>query len=322
MSSKIVKVISLKEKIRLDVYLSDYFPDYSRNYFQKLIREQKVKIGEVFPKANYLVKREEIIEVNFLPEKNENIEAQNISLDIIYEDKDIIGLNKPAGMVVHPACGHRDGTLVNALLYYARDSLAKDKKKSSSWKEFVVFEDNRPGIVHRLDKDTSGLILVAKTKTAQFFLAKQFQERKVKKTYWALVAGELKDKKGEIIAPIGRAAHERKKMAVGAPVNKEAITRFKVLKRFKCFTLLEVKPKTGRTHQIRVHFAYIGYPILGDREYSTKWNVGEKKVKRQLLHACELEFLHPERKKRMKITAPLSDDFKEILEILEKNYKY
>ena len=146
MSSKIVKVISLKEKIRLDVYLSDYFPDYSRNYFQKLIREQKVKIGEVFPKANYLVKREEIIEVNFLPEKNENIEAQNISLDIIYEDKDIIGLNKPAGMVVHPACGHRDGTLVNALLYYARDSLAKDKKKSSSWKEFVVFEDNRPGI--------------------------------------------------------------------------------------------------------------------------------------------------------------------------------
>ena len=320
--SKTIKIVSKKEKMRIDTYLANYFPDYSRNYFQKLIKGQKVKIGDFLPKANYLIKKDEVIEITFLPEKSENIQAQDIPLNIIYEDEELIVLNKQAGMVVHPACGHPNGTLVNALLYYAMESAAKDKKKSFVWKDFVAYEDNRPGIVHRLDKDTSGIILVAKTKTTQFFLAKQFQKREIKKTYWALVSGEVKDEKGEIVAPLGRSVYERKKMAVGSYAGKEAVTRFKVLKRFVDFTLLEVKPKTGRTHQVRVHLAYIGYPVLGDRDYSSKWTVGEKKIKRQLLHAYELDFVHPAQKKRMKLTAPLPDDFNETLKLLKKSYKY
>ncbi len=318
--SKTTKIVSQKEKIRLDIYLAAYFPIYSRMYFQKLIQNKKVKIEGLFPKVSRRVKKGEIIEIGFLPATEEkNVEPQNIPLDILYEDKDIIAVNKPAGMVVHPACGHSDGTLVNALLYYAVSEIRKSNRKNlSSWQEFSSFEDNRPGLVHRLDKDTSGVILIAKTRTSQFFLAKQFQRRKIEKTYWTLVVGAVKDKKGEIIAPLERSHYDRKKIIVGSSLSKEAITYFEVLERFPSFTLLEVKPKTGRTHQIRVHLSYIGHPVLGDREYCTKWDVGEKKVKRQLLHAYKLEFLHPTQNKMIKIEAPLPEDFGEILRILRE----
>lgn len=315
LSSKVTKIIAGKEKVRLDTYLAGYFSSYSRTYFQKLIQNKGVKIGKNFPKVNYLIKKGEIIEVTFLPTE-ESIKPQNIPLDILYEDKDILAVNKPAGMVVHPACGHRDGTLVNALSYYARTELKKNKGSSSSWREFYSFGNNWPGIVHRLDKDTSGVILIAKTKESRFFLAKQFQKRSIEKTYWALVVGKVKDKEGEIIAPLGRAPYERKKIIVGSPLNKEAITYFKVKEEFSSFTLLEIKPKTGRTHQIRVHLSYIGHPILGDREYCTKWNIGDHKVKRQLLHAYRLEFLHPAQKKKIKLEAPIPEDFEEVLKIL------
>ena len=230
------------------------------------------------------------------------LKAQEIPLDIIYEDKDIIVVNKPKGMVVHPGNGNPDGTLVNAIMAICKDSLSG------------IGGEIRPGIVHRLDKDTSGIIIVAKNDKAHINLSEQIKDHKVKKTYIALVKGIVKENTATINMPIGRSEKDRIKMAV-TKKGKEAITHFKVLKRYDKYTLLQVNIETGRTHQIRVHLSQIGYPIVGDEVYSkgkNEWN-----IKGQCLHAKSLEFVHPTTGEKMYLEAPLPEYFEKILEELK-----
>ena len=233
------------------------------------------------------------------------LKAQKIPVQIMYEDKDIVVVNKPKGMVVHPANGNYDGTLVNALL-----GMYEDK---SDWSFSEDEENFRPGIVHRLDKDTSGLLIVAKNDVALMKMSKEIQERKVTKKYIALVKGNVPDDEATIDLPIARSTKDRKKMAVDEK-GKNAVTYFKVLKRYDRYTLLELKIATGRTHQIRVHMSYIGHPVVGDEVYSNGKN--EFEVKGQMLHAWKLEFIHPITGEKINLEAPVPDYFKEILEKL------
>jgi len=235
------------------------------------------------------------------PEKVE-IKEENIPLEIVYEDADMIVVNKPKGLVVHPANGNPDGTLVNAIMAICKESLSGIGGKL------------RPGIVHRLDKDTSGLLIVAKNDATHIAMSEQLKQHQVKKTYWALVRGIVKENEATIHMPIGRSTKDRKKMAVRKD-GKDAITHFKVLARYTDTTLLEIQIETGRTHQIRVHMAYIGYPVIGDAVYSNGKNAFG--VEGQMLHAKKLEFLHPITKKKMELEAPLPPYFQEILHTLE-----
>ena len=232
-----------------------------------------------------------------------SLKAQNIPLEVIYEDKDIIVVNKPKGMVVHPANGNPDGTLVNAIMAMCKGSLSG------------IGGEIRPGIVHRLDKDTSGIIVVAKNDKAHINLSEQIKEHRVKKTYIALVRGIVKENEATINMPIGRSEKDRKKMAV-MKKGKEAITHFRVLERYDKYTLLQVNIETGRTHQIRVHLSQIGYPIVGDEVYSNGKN--EWNIKGQCLHAKSLEFTHPITGEKMYLEARLPEYFENMLEDLEK----
>ena len=287
---------------RIDKYLSSHFEDFSRSYIQKLIENSKIKVNSNPVQNSYLIKENDDIKVIIDKAKKSSIKAVDIELDIIYEDSDIIIINKDADMVVHPAPGHYDDTIVNALLAHTDDLSAINGVK-------------RPGIVHRLDKDTSGLLLVAKNDKSHKELSRQFKKREVDKYYIALLKGVLPYKKGKIDAPIGRHPNQRKKMAVRKRKSKKAVSRFKILESFKDYTLVEVKIETGRTHQIRVHFAYLGYPIVGDEKYGSKDNL---RAKRQLLHAKKLLFKHPSTGKRMEFEAKIKTDFKEILKKLRK----
>ena len=224
-------------------------------------------------------------------------------IDIIYEDNDLVIVNKEKGMVVHPGNGNPDGTLANAILEHCRGSLSG------------IGGTIRPGIVHRIDKDTSGLVIIAKNDKAHLNISKQIQERKVTKTYIALVRGNVRENEATIDMPIGRSTKDRKKMAV-LKNGKEAITHFKVLKRYDGFTLLELKIETGRTHQIRVHLAEIGFPIVGDIVYSNGKNPFG--IQGQMLHAARLEFIHPSTKQKVEFEAPLPEYFKRVLEELDK----
>ena len=286
---------------RLDVYLSEKNEKLSRNAIQRLLEEENILVNSKKSKASYKVQAEDKITLEEPEAKEIELKAQDIPIDIIYEDKDIIVINKPKGLVVHPANGNPDGTLVNAIMAICKDSLSG------------IGGEIRPGIVHRLDKDTSGILIVAKNDEAHVKMSEQIKNREVKKTYIALVRGVVKENEATIDMPIARSTKDRKKMAVSKN-GKQAITHIKVLKRYDGYTLLEVNIETGRTHQIRVHLSEIGYPVVGDMVYSN----GKNKfgVEGQCLHAKSLDFKHPITGKQMHLEAELPEYFQEIIEEL------
>ena len=292
------------ENCRIDKYIAEKNNKLSRAIIQKMIEEEKILVNGAKTKNSYKVTCGDIVTIEEMEAKEDlKLKPQKIDLDVIYEDEDIIIINKEKGMVVHPGNGNPDGTLANAILERCKDSLSG------------IGGTVRPGIVHRIDKDTSGLVIVAKNDNAHLNISKQIQERKVSKTYIALVRGNVKENEATINMPIGRSNKDRKKMAV-TKSGKEAITHFKVLKKYNGFTLLELKIETGRTHQIRVHLAQIGFPIVGDGVYSNGKNPFG--VEGQMLHAEKLEFVHPTTKKQVTFEAPLPDYFVEVLNKLEK----
>lgn len=287
---------------RLDSYISDNMDKISRSFAQKLIENQQVTINGKNEKASYKVCAGDNIQVDVPEAQGTKLKVQDIPVDVVYEDKDIIVVNKPKGMVVHPANGNPDGTLVNAILAMCKDSLSG------------IGGEIRPGIVHRLDKDTSGLLIIAKNNEAHVKMSKQIQDRLVTKKYIALIRGVVKDDEATIDMPIARSKVDRKKMAVDKD-GKQAVTHFKVIKRYRGYTLLEIKIDTGRTHQIRVHMAKIGYPVVGDMVYSNGKN--EFGIEGQMLHAKSLEFSHPITGKKMHLEAPLPEYFTKVLEELD-----
>lgn len=285
---------------RIDIYIAYINKELSRQAIQRLIKEEKIKVNGKKTKASYKVQINDVITIENEEIKEIELKAQNIPIIIIYEDTDIIVVNKPKGMVVHPANGNPDGTLVNCLMAVCKDSLSGIGGKL------------RPGIVHRLDKDTSGIIVVAKNDKAHINLSNQIKNHEVEKTYIALVRGIVKENEATIKMPIARNKTDRKKMSVEKD-GREAITHFKVLARFyddNC-SLLEVRIETGRTHQIRVHLSQIGYPIIGDNTYSNgknKWNING-----QCLHAKSLKFKHPTTNETMFLEAELPKYFRNLL---------
>ncbi|MBT1278902.1 RluA family pseudouridine synthase [Thermoanaerobacter sp. CM-CNRG TB177] len=284
---------------RIDVFLAAEL-DYTRSYIKKLIVDGLVFVNGKTVKPSYKVKENDEVVVNIPEAEKIDVLPENIPLDILYEDDDIIVINKPQGMVVHPAPGNYSGTLVNALLYHC---------KNLSGINGIL----RPGIVHRLDKDTSGVMVVAKNDKAHISLSNQIKERSVFKKYVAIVEGVIKDEEGKIEAPIGRHPVDRKKMAV-IEDGRYALTLYKVLERFKENTLIEAVIKTGRTHQIRVHMAFIGHPVVGDPVYGFKKQ--KFKLKGQALHSRVLGFIHPTKGVYMEFEAPLPEYFKKLIEIL------
>lgn len=286
------------ENVRLDAYISSKIENISRTNIQRLIEDGNILVNGEKKKIAYKVQLGDSIEINIPDAKETCIKAEDIPLEIIYEDDDIIVVNKPKGMVVHPANGNPDGTLVNAIMSICKGSLSG------------IGGEIRPGIVHRLDKDTSGLLIVAKNDLAHMNMSNQIKDRQVKKIYIALVKGNINENEATINMPIGRSTKDRKKMAVRKE-GKEAITHFKVVKRYGDYTLLEIKIDTGRTHQIRVHLTEIGHPVVGDMVYSKGKN--EFGVEGQMLHAKSLEFKHPITGKEMHLEAELPKYFKEVL---------
>ena len=292
------KVEPRDENKRLDAYVAQVNDKITRTAVQRRIEENHILVNGKNQKASYKVKMGDVITVEEPKPKEIELKAEDIPIDILYEDNDIIVVNKPKGMVVHPANGNLDGTLVNAIMAICKDSLSG------------IGGEIRPGIVHRLDKDTSGLLIVAKNDEAHVKMSEQIKNHEVKKTYIALVRGVIKENEATINMPIGRSQSDRKKMAVNKN-GKNAVTHIKVLKRYEKYTLLEINIETGRTHQIRVHLSHIGYPIIGDYTYSNGKN--EFGVEGQCLHAFQLEFQHPITNKKMKLTAPLPEYFENIL---------
>lgn len=295
-------IVSQEEKgKRLDTYIPSVDTDITRTSAQRLIEDGNILVNGKNAKVSYKIQENDKISVEIPEPKQIELKAQNIPIEIIYEDSDIIVVNKPKGMVVHPANGNPDGTLVNAIMAICKDSLSG------------IGGEIRPGIVHRIDKDTSGLLIVAKNDNAHVKMSEQIKNHEVKKTYIALVRGVFKENEATIDMPIGRSTSDRKKMAVNKN-GKNAITHIKVLKRFDKYTLLKVNIETGRTHQIRVHLSHIGYPIVGDYTYSNGKN--EFDVIGQCLHAQKLEFKHPITQKDMCLEAELPQYFKDILDKL------
>jgi len=298
------KIYEIKnEGVRLDKAIAELDSDISRMMIQKLIEDNKVLVNGKKEKPSYKVKINDKIKIELDPPKETTLKAEDIPLNIIYEDSDIIIVNKEKGMVVHPGNGNPDGTLANAIMAKCKDSLSG------------IGGEIRPGIVHRIDKDTSGIIIIAKNDKAHINISEQIKEHKTKKTYLALVRGNVKENEATIDMPIARSKKDRKKMAVDKD-GKKAVTHFKVLKRYNDCTLLEVIIETGRTHQIRVHLAKIGYPIIGDYTYSNGKN--RFNVEGQMLHAYKIKFKHPTTDKEVEYTAELPKYFKDILEKLDK----
>ncbi len=295
-------IVDENDNIRIDAYIASKNSDLSRATIQRLLDESNITVNGICKKSSYKVKLGDSIEINIPELKETKIEAQDIPVEIVYEDDDIIIVNKPKGLVVHPANGNPDGTLVNAIMNICKDSLSG------------VGGEKRPGIVHRLDKDTSGLLIIAKNDKAHLKMSEQIKNRAVNKKYIALVRGIIKEDEATINMPIGRSKVDRKKMAVDRN-GKEAITHFKVLKRYDNYTLLEVKIDTGRTHQIRVHMAEIGHPVIGDEVYSSGKN--EFNIKGQMLHAKSLDFEHPITGKKMHVEADIPEYFKEVIKICD-----
>lgn len=285
--------------IRIDRYLSDQCSQVSRSYLQKLLKEESVLVNEKPVKSNYKVGSLDKIQL-FIPEAIElEIEAEDIPLDIIYEDKDIILINKPKGMVVHPAAGHYSGTLVNGLMAHCKEDLSG------------INGVMRPGIVHRIDMDTTGVLIVCKNDVAHNSIAVQLKEHSITRKYFAVVHGVLKQDEGTVNAPIGRHPVDRKKMSINEKNGREAVTHFRVLERYRQFSYIECQLETGRTHQIRVHLASIGHPLLGDSVYGPAKS--PYRLNGQTLHAGILGIIHPRTGEYMEFSAPLPDYFEDLL---------
>lgn len=290
--------------IRIDKYIADNEPSLTRTAAAKLIEQGKVFVNENSVGKNYKLKSGDRITLEIPDPVPYEAKPENIPLEIIYEDNDLLVVNKPKGMVVHPAAGNYDGTLVNALLYHCGDSLSG------------INGVMRPGIVHRIDKDTSGLLIVAKNDFAHFSLAEQIKEHSFTREYEAIVFGNLKDDEGTVNAPIGRSQYDRKKMCVTEKNSKHAVTHYRVIARYKGYTHIKCILETGRTHQIRVHMAYIGHPVSGDLVYGVK----NEKVDftGQCLHARKIGFVHPRSGKYLEFTSQLPEYFRNYLEKLDK----
>ena len=303
---------------RLDIYLASSGVGITRNQIAKLIKEGKITVNDLKKKPGYRVRKGDIVHGYIeIPEPVKPF-PQNIELDIVYEDNDLIVINKDKGIVVHPAKGHLEGTLVNALIYHCKD---------------LPMDENgiRPGVVHRLDMNTTGLIVFAKTKEAAASLSEQIFKREVKREYRAIVWGKMELREGEIVAPLGRNFFDRKKVAVTALNSREAITHYEVVKDYGVTTLIKCTLKTGRTHQIRVHMLHIGHPIVGDPDYKGRHihHIKNKKytsdfykilelIDRQALHAAVLGFKHPKTEKYMEFNSPLPEDMEKVLKYLER----
>ncbi|SDK42451.1 RluA family pseudouridine synthase [Natronincola ferrireducens] len=301
MDKEVFFVSEEEEGIRLDLYISEEYKDLSRSYIQKLIKDSMVKVNNKHEKSKYIVKEGDEIEVLIPPPRELDIKPQNISLDIVYEDEDVIVVNKPQNMVVHPAPGNYENTLVNALLYHCKNQLSSING--------VI----RPGIVHRIDKDTSGLLMVAKNNCAHRSLAEQLKEHTITRKYHAITLGRIKENKATINAPIGRHPIHRLKMAV-VEGGREAVTHIQVLERFHQYTYIEAKLETGRTHQIRVHLSYIKHPLLGDEVYGG--NTKKFNLAGQVLHAKVLGFIHPSKGEYMEFEVSLPQNFERLLKII------
>ena len=285
---------------RIDKYLSEQLEDMTRSHIQKLIKENMVRVNGMTVKSNFKLSASDQIEVEIPELKEPDILPETIPLDILYEDQDILVVNKPKGMVVHPAPGHYTGTLVNAIMYHCKDNLSG------------INGVMRPGIVHRIDMDTTGSLLICKNDRAHQALAEQLKEHSITRKYHAIVHGRLKEDEGTIDKPIGRHPIDRKKMSVHCTNGREAVTHYRVLKRFQQFTYIECQLETGRTHQIRVHMSSIGHPILGDQVYGPA--KCPYKLQGQTLHAKVLGITHPTTGEYMEFDAPLPDYFQGLLE--------
>ena len=287
-------------KKRLDVFLTEVQADITRSYIKKLIETERVTVNGAPAKAQYKLKEGDRVEVEVPDPEPLEVMPEAIPLSIVYEDASLIVIDKPPGMVVHPAPGHSGGTLVNALLHHCKDLAG-------------IGGVERPGIVHRLDKDTSGLIVAAKTDACMQSLTRQFKERDIKKVYLALAKGIFEMKTGVIDVPIGRHKIHRKKMSVHTSAGREAQTRYEVLRQLDGFAYVQLFPKTGRTHQLRVHLASIGHPILGDRLYGGTLGPGLPQIVRQALHAHRLELTHPVTGNLLQLESPLPSDMEALL---------
>ena len=302
MNDIILTVPENADNIRIDKFITENADNLTRSAVQKLIEDNNITVNGTFPSKNLKLKFGDEIIVN-IPEP-EPCEAmpENIPLDIVFEDDDLLVVNKPRDMVVHPATGNYSGTLVNALLYHCGDSLSG------------INGVLRPGIVHRIDKDTSGLLIVAKNDFSHNLLAEQIKEHSFTRKYQAVVVGNIKDDSGTINAPIGRHPTDRKKMAVTQKNSRNAVTHYRVIARYNGYTHVELTLETGRTHQIRVHMAYIGHPVAGDPVYGGKKYIA--KLNGQCLHAYYISFVHPRTNQTLSFSAPLPDYFKEFLKLI------
>lgn len=285
-----------KDKIRLDKFLIDKL-EVSRSKVQEMIKQNLILVNDKLSKNSYVLRNGDVVEVVGKLKHETDAMPEKMDLDIIYEDNDLMVINKPSGLVVHPAAGHYTNTLVNGLLHYTSNLSSNNGNE-------------RPGIVHRIDKDTSGLLIVAKNDKAHEKLSMQLKDKTLSRIYIALVQGKINHDTGTIDAPIGRDINDRKKMCVTDENSKEAITHFKVLERYKNATLLEVRLQTGRTHQIRVHMSYIKHPIINDPVYGNK----KASLFGQMLHAKEISFIHPTTSKKMTFSCDVPNEFNEILE--------
>lgn len=308
MNTETVEVEIEHEGERLDKYLSIIFDEaasergltpQSRSFFQKLIKDGQVTVNDAVQKANYRLKAEDYVTVQIPDAVETPILPENIPLDILYEDNDLLVVNKPKGMVVHPSAGHYSGTLVNAVMYHCKDSLSG------------INGEIRPGIVHRIDMDTTGSLIVCKNDESHICIAEQIKEHSCNRRYRGIVCGVVKEEEGTINAPIGRHPTERKKMAINEKNGKPAVTHYKVLERFERYTYMEFQLETGRTHQIRVHMASIGHPLLGDMLYSN--GKSPYKLQGQTLHAMTIGFVHPKTGEYIEVSAPLPEYFEKIL---------
>lgn len=300
---------------RLDLFLKENL-NLSRARIQSLIKNACIRHeGNILDKSSHKLAANIKLEITIPEIKESTIEAEDIAIKILYEDEDILIIDKDAGQVVHPAAGHESGTLVNALLFHCQDLSG-------------IGGEKRPGIVHRLDKGTSGLILIAKNENSHQDLSSQFKNRSINKTYQAFCLGVFSKNTGRIEFPIGRSPHDRKKMGIQSKQSREALTDFKVLKQYDQMAWVELYPKTGRTHQLRVHLKAIHHPILCDPEYGEKLKFIKKMDPRiikilsqhpyQLLHACKIDFMHPHKKRRMIFESPLRDEMQNLIQILEE----